>query len=214
MVSFKPGEFIYHSDERIDQCYFPLNGMVSLLSANSDGRMIEAGYIGYEGLVGSPILFKRSSMPYHAIAQSHVQCHMVSAQQITKIFDEDLQFRTASLHFMHVLTKQFVQTCVCNHFHSVESRACRWLSAIAERSGNVRILLTQEFLAMILGVRRASISEVHATLRDEGLIRYNRGRIEIVDLDSMRERACECYQIIRSEHELLNTHLGSLCGNK
>lgn len=212
LVSFKPGDFLYHSDDRIDQCYFPLNGMVSLLSVNSDGKMIEAGYTGYEGVVGAPVLCKRTAMPYHAIAQSHVQCHAIGAQQVTKMFDDDPLFRTASLHFMHVLFKQFVQTCVCNHFHSVESRACRWLSVLAERSGNARILLTQEFLATILGVRRASISEVHATLRSEGLIRYNRGRIEINDLETMRERACECYQIIQAEYELLNTNLNLLCG--
>ena len=210
-LTFKPGETIYHADDEITLCYFPSGGMVSLLSANGDGRMIEAGYTGFEGMVGAAVLFKRYKMPYHAIAQSEVECTVISAEQVIKIFDQDALFRTASLHFGHVLIKQFVQTCVCNHFHSVESRACRWLSVLAERSRHAHISLTQEFLAMILGVRRASISDVHTALRTEGLIEYNRGRIRIVDLQGMRDRACECYQIIKAEHELLRTGLIELC---
>lgn len=213
-VTYKPGETLYHSEDRIENCYFPLNGMVSLLSVNSDGRMIEAGYTGYEGLVGAPVLFKRYVMPYHAIAQSHLECVAISAAEVTKMFDEDPLFRTASLHFGHVLFKQFVQTCVCNHFHSVEARACRWLSVLSERSQSPRVRLTQEFLAMILGVRRASISDVHTALRAEGLINYNRGVIEIINLAKMQEKACECYQIIRSEHSSLDINLRTLCSPK
>lgn len=213
-VSFKPGETIYHADDRIDQCYFPTSGMVSLLSVNSDGKMIEAGYSGYEGIVGAPVLFKKYQMPYQAIAQSEVPCFAISAAQIARSFDEDVLFRTASLYFGHVLFKQFVQTCVCNHFHSVEARACRWLSILAERSSTKNVLLTQEFLAMILGVRRASISDVNATLRNAGLIQYKRSSIEIINLPALRERACECYEIIHAEYSMLQQNLQELCSLK
>ncbi|MEQ1765122.1 MAG: helix-turn-helix domain-containing protein, partial [Pyrinomonadaceae bacterium] len=120
---------------------------------------------------------------------------------IVKLFDRSIEFRTAMLRFSYLIIRQFTQTCVCNHFHTIESRICRWLTVMSERSDAERLDLTQEFLSHMLGVQRTSIGPVTAELQRSGIIRYSRGTIEILDPVRLKEMACECYSIVTDEED-------------
>lgn len=202
-VSLERGKFLYEAEDKIDICYFPNNGMLSLLSVNSEGGSIEVGYVSEEGMVGSSIVMGRPNIPGQVLVQANSHCIAVDAGRVVELFETSEEFRNIVLRFSSVLMKQLSQTCVCNHFHSVESRACRWLSVLCERSGLLHARLTQEFVALILGVRRSSIGTVNAALQQAGVIRYSRGIVEVLDLRRMQSLACECYAIIQTEHRRL-----------
>jgi CRP-like cAMP-binding protein len=107
------------------------------------------------------------------------------------------------LRYVYSLLKQMSQTCLCNHFHTIEARLCRWLTVMCERSENKRLSLTQEFLSYILGVQRTSIGLIANAMQTKGIIRYSRGKLDVLDLDQLRKSACECYQIVNTEYQSL-----------
>ncbi len=203
LLSLRRGKYLYEAGDAIDLCYFPNNGMLSLLSVTQGGNSVEVGFVSEEGMIGSSILMGRPTMPGQVLVQADSECIVVRSSDVVALFGSSEEFRNIVLRFTSVLIMQLTQTCVCNHFHSVESRACRWLSVLCERTGVHHVRLTQEFLALILGVRRSSIGLVNASLQDAGVIRYSRGVIEVLDLGRMQTMACECYGIIREEHRRL-----------
>lgn len=202
-VSLKRGQYLYEAEDKIDLCYFPNNGMLSLLCVTGGGGSIEVAYVSREGMVGSIGVFGRTRIPGQVLIQADSECVAIETALVSEVFDLSEEFRNVVLRFSTVLMRQLAQTCVCNHFHSVESRACRWLSVLCELSGLMHARLTQEFLALILGVRRSSIGTVNAALQQAGVIRYSRGIVEVLDLKRMQSLACECYTIIQAEHRRL-----------
>lgn len=196
-----PGEIVYQAGDSINHVYFPQNGMISLLAVTEQGQTVEVGYTGCEGLVGIPILLGQNEMVYQALAQAPTDCLRVDAAQAVKLFKDSGFFHDVVLRYMYVLLKQTAQTCVCNHFHKIEDRLCRWLTVMCERSGNRHLLLTQEFLAHMLGVQRTSIGMIANVLQKAGIIRYRRGKVEILDFERMKNSACECYRIVRDEQQ-------------
>jgi CRP-like cAMP-binding protein len=200
-VSFNRGDILAHAADKIEYCYFPTNGMISLVSGTSEGDAVEIAYVGSEDFVGFLILFGKDKMLYDAFAQSGSKCIAIEAMAIVKLFDRSIEFRTAMLRFSYVIIRQFTQTCVCNHFHTIESRICRWLTVMSERTGGVQLDITQEFLSVMLGVQRTSISPVTAELQRAEIIRYSRGMIEILDPVQLKEMACECYAIVTDEQD-------------
>jgi CRP-like cAMP-binding protein len=200
VITFDRGSTLFHAGERIDRCYFPLNGMISLLSVSTSGRSVEVGYIGYEGYVGFSLILGSDEMPYEALAQSRATCLVLKSSSVTEMFDSCDRFQKGTLRFSYVMIRQLTQSCLCNHFHTVESRFCRWLSVMSERSRNSHMQLTQEFLAMMLGVQRTSIGPVTAGMQRQGIIRYSRGLIEILDQKRLKQQACECYTVVNHEY--------------
>lgn len=198
-ISFSPGKVIFQAGDPIRYCYFPNNGMISLLSVTEYGRAIEVGFTGYEGIIGLPALLGQTEMPYQALVQAPTDCIRVELKTILHLFRQNAVFHDAVLGYFYVVFRQIAQTCVCNHFHMIEARLCRWLTVMCDRSGNRHLRLTQEFLAHMLGVQRTSIGMIAASLQKAGIIGYSRGKIEIIDYDKLRNSACECYSIIKEE---------------
>lgn len=200
-IALSPGNMIYQAGDSISHIYFPNNGMISLLSVTEQGQTVEVGFTGFEGLIGTPILLGQNEMPYQALTQSEVECLRVDAQTALKLFKECGVFHDVVLRYMALILKQLSQTCICNNFHKIEARLCRWLTVMCERSGNKRLLLTQEFLAHMLGVQRTSIGLIANSLQKNGIIRYRRGKVEIVNFDNLKNSTCECYAIIKDEQQ-------------
>lgn len=198
--TFKLGQIIYNEGDAINNVYFPKHGMISLLSMTQEGHTIEVAYTSEEGVVGLPIILGRNEMPYQAMAQSKVECFYVESEIIIKLFNETKVFHNAVLRYVFALMKQLSQTGVCNHFHKIENRLCRWLLIMRENSKSDIMHLTQEFLSHMLGVQRTSIGFVAGTLQTAGIIKYSRGKLEILDIDRLEDCACECYHIVEEEY--------------
>jgi CRP-like cAMP-binding protein len=200
-VSFTRGTVISQAGDDLNRCYFPNDGMVSLLSVTEQGHTVEVGFTGYEGMVGIPLLLGQKEMPYQALVQVKSDCLVTDAKHVLALFDRGGMFHNVALRYLYVLLRQVGQTCVCNHFHTIEARLCRWLSVMCERSNNNHLVLTQEFLAHMLGVQRTSIGLIANSLQQKGFIRYSRGKIEILDPVSLKQRACECYFAVNDEYK-------------
>lgn len=200
-VSFSAKHVLFEAGDLIRYVYFPLNGMISLLSVTENGSTIEIGFSGEEGMIGLPIILGNKEMPYQAKVQVAADCFRVESKIIVNLFKQNGVFHDSSLCYLHLLFKQISQTCVCNRFHTIESRLCRWLSVMCERSPEKKLLLTQEFLAHLLGVQRTSVGMTANNLQNNGVIRYSRGRIEVIDFNALKLYACECFHIIKSEYD-------------
>jgi CRP-like cAMP-binding protein len=199
LVSFPVGHFVALSGDALKRFYFPNTGMISLLAETEAGGAVEVGFTGVEGMVGTPILLGKNSMPYQALVQAPTEGYIVDATRVVELFSRRGVFHDAILRYSYVEIRQLAQTAVCNHFHSIQSRMCRWLAIMCDRSGNRNIKLTQEFLAHFLGVQRTSIGAIANGLQKEGIIDYSRGKIEILDIDRLKLNACECYSLIENE---------------
>ena len=189
--------------EAIKYCYFPITGMISLLSVTERGETIEVGYVGREGVAGLAAVLQGKEAIYQMLVQANTECFVAEAQVIQEMFESNKVFHDLLLRYVYALLRQMSQTCLCNHFHTIEARLCRWLTVMCERSNNNRLTLTQEFLSHMLGVQRTSIGMIANTMQTKGLIRYSRGKIEVIDLASVRESACECYRIVNAEYDSL-----------
>ncbi|HEX2639017.1 MAG TPA: Crp/Fnr family transcriptional regulator [Pyrinomonadaceae bacterium] len=202
-MSFKTGAIIVQPGDAMRLCYFPCGGMISLLSTTENGGAVEVGYTGREGMVGLPAILGKNEMPYQALVQADCECLAADKDAVVALFKRCGAFHDYLLRYFYALHRQIAQTCVCNHFHTIEARLCRWLAVMSERSGNRHLTLTQEFLAHMLGVQRTSIGLIANSMQRAGIIRYSRGRVEIIDNDRLVGSACECYFIVRKEYESL-----------
>jgi len=200
-TSFERGTLLARAGDTMENCYFPNGGMISLLCVTEQGGSVEAGYLGHEGMLGIPAVLGKNDMPYEALVQAPTDCLVVNSKHVVELFNKGGVFHDVVLRFSYVILKQMSQTCVCNHFHRIESRICRWLTVMCERSGNKHLSLTHEFLAHMLGVQRTSIGAIASGLQESGIIRYSRGRVEIVDFDRLKASACDCYRIVKREYE-------------
>jgi CRP-like cAMP-binding protein len=201
LLSFTPGDILYQAGDAIRHVYFPNTGMVSLLAVTEQGQTVEVGNTGSEGMVGLPSFLGQQEMAYQAMVQVAGDCFRVDARVIKDLFKKNGTFHDVALRYVYVIIKQISQTCVCNHFHTIEARLCRWLTVMCERSNNKQLSLTQEFLSQMLGVQRTSVGLIANSMQASGIIRYRRGKIEIVDFERLKQSACECYFIVRDEYE-------------
>jgi CRP-like cAMP-binding protein len=200
-VTFDPGTMLARAGDSISTCFFPNSGMVSLLCTTEDGHSIEAGFAGFEGMIGVAVLLGKNEMPYDALVQAPTTGFTAPAQVVLELFGRGGIFHDVALRFAYVVLKQMSQTCICNHFHTIEARLCRWLTVMCERTNDRHLKVTQEFLAHMLGVQRTSIGMVANSLQRTGAIRYARGKVEIIDLERLRSSACSCYRIVRDANE-------------
>jgi CRP-like cAMP-binding protein len=201
LVTFAVGTIIHQAGDTIRHTYFPNSGMVSLLSVTEQGQTVEVGFTGSEGMVGLPVLLGQTEMPFQAMVQVKADCLRIDTKQILELFHRCGAFHDIALRYFYVVVKQISQTCVCNHFHPIEARLCRWLTIMRERSGGKHLTLTQEFLSQMLGVQRTSIGMIAQSMQMAGIIRYRRGKIEIVDDERLKNAACECFHIVKEEQE-------------
>jgi CRP-like cAMP-binding protein len=206
LVSLGLKDTLYRVDEPIDHVYFPISGVLSLVSPMEDGRAIEVATVGNEGMVGLPVFLQATRTSAHmAFSQLPGQSLQMPAGHFSDFIAGALNggLNRTMNRYTQALMSMIARAVACNALHSVQQRACRWLLTTHDRVDSDEFLLTQEFLGQMLGVTRASVNEVARELQDAGAIDYSRGRITILDRDQLESRACECYRVITAEFDRL-----------
>jgi len=194
---------LYRANKPIEFVYFIETGVGSLVNTMANGQASEVGTIGNEGLVGLPILFGDDRAP----TSVYIQVPGIGLQMKATLFKKELarsaSMRAVMLHYAHAFFNQVAQSAACNQFHSIEQRCCRWMLMTHDRMQSNQFLLTQEFLAMMLGVQRTGVTAAAGALQRAGLIRYSRGNVTIVDRPGLIRRSCECYGVSKKEFDRL-----------
>ncbi|MEJ7669072.1 MAG: Crp/Fnr family transcriptional regulator [Casimicrobiaceae bacterium] len=202
-VQTKSGDVVYERNQSIAYVDFPLYGVISIVVALEEGGIAEVGTVGNEGMAGVPVLLGTKRTPNKAFYQVPGETMRMSVAA----FHKEIAARGSFENIMRLHAQGFLnqvsQSTACNRLHAVEQRLCRWILMCHDRVGGKTIHLTQAFLAEMLGVRRASVSVVAATLQKAGLIRYRRGIIDVLSRAGVEENSCECYAVVRKEYERL-----------
>lgn len=194
---FTQGQMLYDAGEAVDQVWFPLNGVVSLMTVLPEDKMVETAAIGREGLIGvtcGPMNARASS---RAIAQIQGSAACCPADIFSEVLGDSASMRTALSRFTESLFAQVQQTAACNAQHRLDERLARWLLTLHDRAESNRFDLTQSDIAGMLGVRRATVSEVGAELEGKHLIRRGRGWVEVLDRKALEDASCGCYGAMR-----------------
>ena len=193
----------YEPDKLISDVYFVTRGVASLLTLMENGEAVEVSTIGHEGMVGLPLFLGAKTTPGLALMQVPGEGLRMSAEAFTREVRPGSALHSRLQLFTQALMIQMAQSSACNRLHSVEQRCSRWLLMTQDRAGSEEFQLTQEFLSQMLGVRRATVSEVASELQQQGLIQYRRGIITVLDRERLEANTCECYGIIASEFDRL-----------
>ena len=196
LVSLRHSEVLYEMGDAIDYVHFPNSGMCSLVSHTKDGDSLGVGAVGYDGIIDLAAFFGDETIQYRVIVQSEGDALRVSAAAFKKACKRSDSLRAVLLRYTQAVITQLNQAAVCNRFHPVESRLCRWLLQCQDLVRSGELQLTQEFIAYMLGVRRAGITVAAGAIQSLGLIHCNRGHITIVDREGLKAASCECYEII------------------
>jgi CRP-like cAMP-binding protein len=199
MLQIEQYKLIFEAFTEFDQVYFPLSGMISLVIVMRDGKAIETATVGREGVVGAMSGLGLHVSQVRAIAQLPMFAARIPPAQLRKAASSSRPISDLCLHYNEILLAQARVTAACNALHHVEARFCRWLLQTRDRAESDTILLTQEFLSEMLGVRRTSVTEVAGKIQAKGAISYARGIIKIVDLDALKAMSCECYETLREQ---------------
>lgn len=194
---------LYRAHEPIEFVYFIESGVASLVNTLQNGAAAEVGTIGNEGMVGLPVLLGETEAPTSVYIQVPGSGLRMSATIFEAELDRSVSLRKVMLRYAHAMFNQVAQSAACAHFHPLERRCCRWLLMTHDRMLSDEFLLTQKFLAMMLGVRRAGVTEAAGALQRAGLIRYRHGNVTILDRDGLEERSCECYAVTKAEFDRL-----------
>jgi CRP-like cAMP-binding protein len=202
-VELDQGQILYDAKVPVDHVYFLDQGMISVVSIMKNGDSIEVGTIGTEGMAGMSILLGVEAVPYRHVVQVPGRARRMSANTLTAELNQNATLRTILNRYHAAFNTQVMQGMACNGLHSVIQRCCRWLLTTQDRLGSQELNITHEFLAQMLGVRRASVTEVLRPLQNEGMIRASRGKVFILDPKRLANASCECYGVIRSEYQRL-----------
>lgn len=194
---------LYRANKPIDFVYFIESGVGSLVNTMADGRAAEVGTIGNEGLVGLPLLLGDDRAPTSVYIQVPGEGLRITAALFKKELARSASMQVVMLRYAHALFNQVAQSAACNHFHSLQQRCCRWLLMTYDRMQSEEFLLTQEFLAMMLGVQRTGVTRAASALQTAGLITYKRGVVTILDRRGLKQLACECYAVSKKEFDRL-----------
>jgi CRP-like cAMP-binding protein len=200
-VDFDRGEVFYEPGQSIDRVYFPHSGVISLLSVMEDGSAIETSTIGRESAVGLMAALSRINAFSRIVGQSAGTASCIDASRLRTVANGSPLLRDVLVRHGDALLANAQQSVACNALHDVEERFCRWLLTCQDRTSDEELSLTQEFLAMMLGVQRTTVSQVASLLQEDGLIRYQRGRMVIVNRAGLERRTCECYGRVRAHCE-------------
>lgn len=199
------GQIIYETGDRVHHVYFLSQGMVSLVSQSSTGTSVEVGLVGNEGMAGISTALGVTETPHLTMMQIPGTGWRLEAAVLRTEFKRGGALHDLLLRYVHAMLLQISQVAACNRIHQIESRLARWLLMTGDRTGSDELPLTQEFLALMLGTRRAGVSEIAAELQKDGLITYSRGHIVLKDKEGLKETACECYSIIKGEFARLTS---------
>ena len=203
IVELKFGDVVAEAGSAIRQVYFPYSGVISLVVELDVGSMIETAMVGHDGVLNAaPALDGKVSLN-KGIVQMAGSAGTIEVSRLRQLANEFEPFRALLIRHEQVLFAQSQQSAACNASHTVEARMCRWLLHMRDFAGSDDLMLTQEFLAQMLGVRRPSVSIVASPLQKAGLIKYSRGRIRVLDVKGLKKEACECYGTVKAHYDRL-----------
>jgi len=202
-VEMPLGAALYESGGQLEHVYFPTTCIVSLLYVLEDGASAEIAVVGNEGILGISIFMGGETTPSRAVVQSAGYGYRLPAPLMKKEFSRAGPVLRLLLRYTQALITQMTQTAVCNRHHTVEQQLCRWLLLSLDRLAGDSLTMTQELIANMLGVRREGVTEAAGRLQRAGLIRYSRGRIEVLDRPGLERTVCECYGVVKLEFDRL-----------
>lgn len=197
------GKVLYEPGTKMSHVYFPTTAIVSLLYALENGSSAEIAVVGHEGLVGISIFMGGESTSSRAVIQSAGEGYKVKRSVIMAEFNRAGPIMHLLLRYTQALITQMSQTAVCNRHHTLDQQFCRWLLLSLDRLPSNELVMTQELIANMLGVRREGVTEAALKVQKAGFIRYARGRITILDRKGLEDRTCECYQVVKTEYDRL-----------
>jgi CRP-like cAMP-binding protein len=197
------GKSLYESGGKLSHVYFPTTSIVSLLYVMEDGASAEIAVVGNEGLVGVSLFMGGESTTSRAVVQSAGHGFRLRSSVLMQEFNRAGPALHLLLRYTQALITQMAQTAVCNRHHSLDQQLCRWLLLSLDRLKGHDLIMTQELMANMLGVRREGVTEAAGNLQRDGLIEYQRGRIKVLDRKRLELRSCECYAVVKTEYERL-----------
>jgi CRP-like cAMP-binding protein len=203
LVEMPLGQVLYESGRTLAHVYFPISAIVSLLYVMENGASAEIAVVGNEGVVGISLFMGGGSTPSRAVVQSAGQGYRLSAFNVQDEFGRSGPVMHLLLRYTQALITQMAQTAVCNRHHSLDQQLCRWLLLSLDRLNGSQLVMTQELIANMLGVRREGVTEAALKLQKSGLIKYARGRISVLDRPGLEARTCECYGVVKKEYDRL-----------
>lgn len=203
LVSLSLGEVLYECGKQLQYVYFPTTAIVSLLSVMENGASAEIAIVGYEGIIGVALYMGGETMGNRAVVQSAGNAFRLNSEMLQKEFKRAGSMQHLLLRYTMAFVAQMAQTAVCNRHHSIDQQLCRWLLLSLDRLSSNTLIMTQELIANMLGVRREGVTEAAGKLQNAGLINYCRGQITVLDRPGLEKRVCECYEVVKSECERL-----------
>lgn len=203
LVTMKLGQVLYEPGGHLDHIFFPITSIVSLLYVMEDGSSAEIAVVGNEGILGVSIFMGGDTTPSRAVVQSEGLGYRLASRRLKAEFNRFGAMMYLLLRYTQALITQMAQTAVCNRHHSVHQQLCRWLLMSLDRLSGDNLTMTQELIANMLGVRREGVTEAACKLRNEKIISYTRGHIQVLDRDRLEKSVCECYAVVKKEFERL-----------
>ena len=213
-VTLKRGEIVYRADQEIEAVYFPEEAVVAMVDTADDGRTVEVGIVGCEGIVGINIFLGGAVTPDKAIVQLAGGAMRMKANDLRKEVRFGSPLQRLLLNYTRTFLAVISQSVACSQHHSVEQRLARWLLSMNDYAGSGQFLMVQESIAAMLGVRRVGITQAAHKLQAAALIGYRRGRISVLDRAGLEDRSCECYRFIRKQYAGLKAGLPRLLSRK
>jgi len=203
LVALPLGDVLYESGVQLKHVYFPTTSIVSLLYVLANGSSAEIAVVGYEGLIGVSLFMGGETTPSRAVVQSAGHAYQLPGKVLKEQFNLGGAMQHLLLRYTQALLTQMAQTAVCNRHHSLDQQLCRWLLLSLDRLKSNELVMTQELIANMLGVRREGVTEAAGRLQAAGIIEYSRGRITVVDRLALEARTCECYAVVKAESDRL-----------
>jgi len=203
LVPMALGQMLYEPGGQLQHAYFPATSIVSLHYVTESGASTEIAGVGNEGMVGIALFMGGDTTPSSAVVQTAGSAYRLDRHIFMREFERLGGLRALMLRYTQALITQMAQTAVCNRRHSVEQQLCRWLLMTLDRVPSGRLVMTQELVASMLGVRREGITEAAGALQDAGLISYRRGHISVLGREGLEKRSCECYGVVKKEIDRL-----------
>ena len=201
LVAMPLGKVLYESGDVLRDVYFPIDCIVSLLYVLESGASAEISVVGNEGLIGVALFMGGETTPSRAIVQSAGHAYRLDGHRLKEEFHRSGDMQLLLLRYTQTLITQMAQTAVCNRHHSVDQQLCRWLLLSLDRLSSNELIVTQELIATMLGVRREGVTEAAGKLQKLGVIRYVRGRITVLDRPELERLCCECYAVVKRESD-------------
>ncbi|MBD9481517.1 Crp/Fnr family transcriptional regulator [Pseudomonas sp. PDM14] len=207
LIQLQLGDVLYEPGDALRNVYFPTNAIVSLLYVMESGASAEISVVGNEGLIGVAVFMGGESTPSRAIVQSAGSAYRLAGQRLKDEFNRHGEMLQLMLRYTQALITQMAQTAVCNRHHSIDQQLCRWLLLSLDRLPGNELIMTQELIANMLGVRREGVTDAAGKLQRLGVIEYSRGHITVLDRPKLERLSCECYAVVKKETDRLLPYL-------